>query len=392
MKPSKPVSSVLTLVVLVCLCTVVCFSQTRYLVTNDDNASGNSATFYTVGSSGSLTQASVVPTGGFGLGGGFFSSGRVAVVRSDNGCIYVSNAGSIPGSVSAIVESTLTLAGTFNGSAGDSGDTSGIGLTLTRSVLYAAFTASGTIGAFQIHSDCTLTFMQDVTAIGLFGGVVDGMKAHGNTLVVAYVDGSVGSFDISNGVPVSNNDLQQSDGNIRFGTFPAGVDVSRSGNWAIFGDANAAGLSVIEVADISSGKISSTKAYTVGSGSNSNNVWLSPDDRLIYISNNYSGQVTAVFFNYFKGTVGPNCMSPVLNNFNSTWFFTGQVVTATTTPTGSKLYVAEWGGGNPSSVGIVRIDVSGTSCTLTEVVGSPVSDPQSPGLLSIGVLPNRPFH
>src|SRR5581483_8991365 len=192
--------------------------------------------------------------------------------------------------------------------------------------------------------------------VGLFGGTVDGMKAHGKILVVAYGDGSVSSFNISTGVPVSNNDLQQSAGSLTFGASPAGVDISRSGNWAIFGDATGSGSAYVEVADISSGKITATKAYVVPGGSNSNNVWLSPDDTLLYISNNYSGQVTGVFFNYFKGTLGPSCVSPTLKNFNNTWFFTGTVVTATNTPgNGAKLYVAEWGGGNASGIGIVKV-------------------------------------
>lgn len=98
------------------------FSQTtRYVVTNDDNPSGNTATFYRIGSNGALTQQSVVNTGGFGSGNGFFAAAHVTITRTPKGCIYVSNAGSIPGSVSAIVESTLTLAGTFGGSSGDTG-------------------------------------------------------------------------------------------------------------------------------------------------------------------------------------------------------------------------------------------------------------------------------
>jgi hypothetical protein len=366
------------------------YSQTaRYVVTNDDNSAGNSATFYTIGAGGALSQKTVVPTGGFGLGGGYFATGRVGVVRTPTGCIYVSNAGSSPGSVSGIVESSLTLSGTFNGSAGDSGASSGIGLAIGKKALYAAFTASGTIGVYRLGSNCTLTFKKDVVASGLFGGAIDGMKAHGNILVVAYADGSVSSFNISTGLPVPNNDLQQSSGSIQYGGAPAGVDISQDGHWAIFGDAS--GSPVIEVADISSGKITGTTAYLVGSGSNSNNVWLSPDGTLVYVSNNASGQLTAAFFDNSTGTVGGTCTSSVLKNFGITWFFTGGIATAAPTGTGKAVYAAEWGGGGPSGVGIVKVTSSGSSCRLTEAAGSPASDPQSIGLLSLGVFPPRSF-
>jgi 6-phosphogluconolactonase (cycloisomerase 2 family) len=373
----------------VAFCTATSFAQiTRYVVTNDDNFSNNSATFYTIGAGGALTQAAVVPTGGFGLGGGYFASPRVTILRS-KGCIYISNAGDNPGTVSGIVESTQTLAGTFKGSAGDNGDGLGIGMAVGNGKLYAGFTGSATIGTFRLLSGCQMRFVRDTPASGIGGGAIDGMKAHGNILVVAYADGSIESFNIASGVPVSNGDKQFSTGfNQGFGV-PAGVDISQDGHWAIFGDA--AGTPTVEVSDISSGKLATTVAYQVGSGSNSNSVLLSPDQTLLYISNNASGQVTAAFFDNATGVVSNGCMSGVLRNFNSTWFFASGIANATTAGTGRVLYVAEWGGGNASGIGIVKITSNGTSCSLTEARSSPASDPQSPGLLSLGVFPPRNF-
>jgi hypothetical protein len=216
------------------------------------------------------------------------------------------------------------------------------------------------------------------------------MKTNGNILVVAYVDGSIESFNIASGVPVSNGDKQNSTGaGLGYG-FPAGVDISQDGHWAIFGDAS--GGSAVEVSDISAGSLSPTVAYQgVGSGLNSNNVLLSPDQTLLYISNNASGQVTAAFFNKTTGVVSNSCTSAVLKNYNSTWFYPSGIANGFTAGTGKVLYVAEWGGGNPSGIGIVKITSNGTSCTLAEAGSSPASDPQSPGLLSIGVFPPRNF-
>src|SRR5215469_10523867 len=126
---------------LIAICTTRSYSQmTHYVITNDDNPLGNTATFYSIKSNGALTQQSIVNTGGFGSGNGYFAAAHVTVARTASGCIYVSNAGSIPGSVSGIVESTMALAGTFSGSSNDTGGSLGIGLAVGNKALYVAFT------------------------------------------------------------------------------------------------------------------------------------------------------------------------------------------------------------------------------------------------------------
>ena len=75
----------------------------------------------------------------------------------------------------------------------------------------------------------------------------------------------------------------------------------------------------------------------------------------------------------------------------------GSVVTRDTTGTGGLIYVAEFGrsGDEPnhgpaSAVGVLSLATQGTTCTLTELVTSPVLLAR-PGTLSIGVYPPRPF-
>ena len=52
-----------------------CFAGTAYVVTNNDNPSGNSATIYSLNTStGALSPVLAdLPTGGFGNGGGYFA-------------------------------------------------------------------------------------------------------------------------------------------------------------------------------------------------------------------------------------------------------------------------------------------------------------------------------
>jgi hypothetical protein len=98
---------------------------------------------------------------------------------------------------------------------------------------------------------------------------------------------------------------------------------------------------------------------------NSNNVWLSPDESLVYISNNSSGQITAAPFDKATGVINiaKSCTSAVLKNFDSTWVYLGGVVSSGTAGTGSPLYAGEYDGEQASGIAIVDVK---TPCTLTE--------------------------
>lgn len=365
-------------------------STTRYIVTNDDNFNGNSATVYTIGQSGALTQAASIPTGGFGLGGGYFANARVTVVHTPNqACAFVSDGAG--NTVDGIDLSTLTLSGSFAGGAGDTGDLYGTGLALNaaKGVLYAAYTGSNTLGVFSLGPKCSLKYKTSVSnVVGLNFGATDGMKVHGNILVAGYSDGSMSSFNVSSGVPVPNNDgifgaCYNSFGDLSGG----GADISKDGHWALFGTASFS--TDVDVVDISSGKLGSDTCYSgLTAGSNSNNVLLSPDESLLYIANNSGGTISAAPFNKSTGVLSSGCLSPALKNFGFTWFYTAGIVNASIYGNGIYTFVAEWG--SPSSIGVVKTG-AGSPCTLTESPASPANDSNSPGLLSIGIHPPRTF-
>ena len=361
------------------------------LITNDDSPTANTATIYQIRSKGTLRQKTVIQTGGTGTGGGSYATARVGVLHGNHQCVYVSDGGT--SDIAAISLRTFTVTGNFKGSKTDNGNLNGIGLAQSGRYIYASFTGSNTIGTFKTRPGCKLSFVGDIPTQGLNGGGVDGMAANGNILVVAYADGSVQSFNISKGQPKSNGDAQLSTGYNNGAGAPAGVDISKDGHYALFGDATL-NASTVEVSDISSGQLTTTVPYTFGVGINSNNILLSPDDTLLYISDNSSGEVTAAFFDPKTGVLDSPCTSSVLNGFNNTWFTTGALASQLNTGLGGVLYVAE--AGQPSSIGIV-IPQKGTpgradhSCTVTELKSSPAKDANSFALESIGVCPPRSF-
>ncbi len=230
---------------------------------------------------------------------------------------------------------------------------------------------------------------------------MSGMAVNNSVLVVAYGDGSIQSFNVTGGIPVPNNDLQNSNGYGGHAVttprnapgLPASVDITQDGRFAIFGDISA--VTTIEVASLGSGTLGKTKVYTVGNGIDAGNIRLSPDETMLYIANSEGGSVTAAFFKN-TGVVTPGCASATLKNFNvRPWL--GNVVARDAQGTGGVLYVAEFGRdhqevnhGPSSLVGILTITSNGSSCTLTETDTSPL-DLSTPGVLTLGVYPPRPF-
>jgi 6-phosphogluconolactonase (cycloisomerase 2 family) len=364
-----------------------------YVITNDDATRHSYASFYVAGGSlGSptLTYQLSVNTHGLGIGGGFFGTPRLAMLPSSSAqCLYASDAGT--GDIAAINIQSQQLVGNFSGSSTDSGTTNGIGIVVNQNYLYAGYTESNTIATFSVGAGCQLSFLGDIAVAPLNGGWIAGMALNGNMLVAAYIDGSIQSFNVANGIPISNNDEQNSFGYVQ-SFFPDGVDITQDGHFAIFADA--AVPTVVEVSDLSSGKLAPTVMYvlgeasnSIGPGVNSATLRLSPDETLIYLGNSQSGNVSAAFFNKNNGRVSSGCTSTLLNNFYNPWSYVGTLATRDTTGTGNVLYAAEFG----SSIGILNVTSNGSRCTLTEAASSPVTDNLSPGLLSIEVFPPRPF-
>jgi hypothetical protein len=392
---------VLALIALPCMAAVITQAATNYVITNDDNPAGNSASIYSIGAGGDLTLITTIPTGGYGRGGGYYAAGRVSVLRSKTqNCAYISDAlgptNARPGDVASINMSTLTLVGAYPANAIDSGALWGIGLAENPAgtFLFAAYSTSGTIATYAQGADCVLTYKGELVTIGANVGSVDGMKVtpNGKYLIVAYSDASIGSYSINarTGVLTLIGRYLVADNGLA-----GGVDITSDGNWAVFGDVAFSTGGEVEVAPINAdGSLGTTVGYMpIGTGLNSNNVWLSPDETYVYISNNQSGQITAAPFDATTGVIntGGACTSAALKNFNNTWQALGNVTTSERTGLGSPLYAGEWSYTNPGGIAIVDMAARNGVCRLTENAASPIADPVSDYLMTVGVDPPRPF-
>jgi hypothetical protein len=362
-------------------------TQKVHYVVTDDNVPVNTATFYRIDQWGNLSLYKTVKTGGVGGGPSYFAARYVTGVDEHNKqCAFVVDLGS--NDIAGIVVQTQEVTGNFKGSSSDEGGAD-ISLAMNHKYLYAAFRHSKTVATFAVKPRCKLEFMADIAVVGLNGGAVDGMAVNGKILVVAYADGSIQSFDISGGVPVSNNDEQLSTGYLKDGGEPAGVRITTDGHYAIFGDA---GFFVeVEVSDISSGKLIPTVDYGgsgggLGPGNDSNNIRLSSDESLLYISVNYSGEVAAAFFDKTNGILAKGCTSGPLNGYRKTWGTTNGIAAKAIAGRGDVIFVAEANGEGRPSVALIQVDSNHGQCKLTEKKHSPVSDPNGGNMWSIRVF------
>ncbi len=366
-------------------------AATQYVAANDDVLFPflMGVTFYKVAPDGSLTLQHKVLTGGFGIGGGFFGTNRLAMLNSGKqSCVFASEAQT--GDIVGINVTTLAVGGTAKGSKTDGGTSNGIGLAVNSQYLYASFPDSNTIGTFRVQGGCGISFVADAAVMGVGGGIVNGMAVHGNILIATYTDGSIESFDISGGTPVSNGDKQYSTATVvsQDATYPNSIDITSDGHFAIFGDTST--RAVVEVSDLSSGKLGKTVVHRSDGSISSSTVMLSPDETVLYVVNTQGAKVSAFYFDKTTGALTGGCSSGRLRGLSRNWSYLGGLALMTQTGNGAGVYVAEYG--NPSGIATITFHSAGSQkCWMDEASNSPTADPNSPGLLTIGTFPPRSF-
>jgi 6-phosphogluconolactonase (cycloisomerase 2 family) len=283
--------------------------------------------------------------------------------------------------------SSQTIGGIAFGSTTDKGFQNGIGLLAAGGYLYASFTNSNTIGTFKIQTGCNLMFINDTTVRGLNGGVINAMAANGTVLVVSITDGSIESFNISNGTPTSNGDEQISTATRKTSgaTYPNQIEITQDGHYAIFGDTSTA--VGVEVSDLSSGKLAPTIVYGSVLGISSSTLVLSPDETLLYAVNTQGDAVSAFFFDKSSGKLKFGCKSGPIKGQSQSWSYLGSAAPVTDSGNGGGVYVAEFGA--TSGIALVRFSNSNGKCFLQEDPASPFLDAKSVGLLSIAVASSQ---
>jgi hypothetical protein len=353
-------------------------SLKHYLITND-NRSTNTATFFQIRGTQPPTIINKVATGGAAsqsyLGESPAKTVSVANV-SGSECAYIAN--NTSANITGISIPNQKYVGIYSASNTDTGLLS---MVSNGTYLYASYYTSKTIATFQMNAGCSLSFVGDAAASGLANGYVLGMALHGAMLVVTYSDGSIGSFNISAGVPVTNGDREYTAGHAS-SLRPYGVDISKNGEWAIFADC--CSVPTVEVANISTGSLAPPVLYQgLGTATAySFNVLVSPSGDLLYLADWATAEMTAAKFDEKNGKVSLGCVSSPLKDS-----YLGGLAMYSTLGTGSVVYVAQ----AYDVIGIVSVTPGVSGCTLSQPSNSPFDDANAVNLQSIAVYPPRPF-
>ncbi len=264
----------------------------QYIYTNDNVVNQtNSTTVLNVSKKGAVNVIKTYSTGGKSTGSSsYFALAPLATARIKNSkCLFVSNGGD-----STIAAFTITasrgLLKAVKGSPFSDGDSGsqrfGVGLAVGgNQLLFAGNSSSSHLSVLKISPTCALDVVNTYTV----AGSPDGMKAtpDGKYLIVTYL-GLVDSFQID----YAKGELKE------LGPFTpkgaaAGVDISCNSSTAYFGDA--ASHTQVEVFSISSsGELVELNNFTNSNGQSSNNVLLSANGKVLYVSNTQSGQVTVL--------------------------------------------------------------------------------------------------
>ena len=375
---------------LVALCAGSAYATSYYVVANNDTSS-NTVSVFTV-SGTSLVPVTTVATGGQGLGGGYFAEVRQSIAQDGtNTCVFAGDAVSSDIAAMKVISASpyLQVVSNYISPDGDSGATSGLGVTVSGGYVYANYTGSATIGVWKIGTGCTLTFVTHLSASGLSGGLVDGVAVtpNGKYLVAAYGDGSVGSYSIGGGNITLIGQETITGNTVGGGAYAGAVAISSNGLWAVFGDFSGTNMTQLDVAKIgSNGALAATTTYggtgSLGSGLDSNGIALSPNNKFIYIANSYSGQETTVSFDATTGVITyPNACLTSLSGYNTNWFFVSQVAPVVNSGSGFGLYMSEGFLNGESYIALLKVN-STTGCA-TEVTGSPFADTNGGNLESI---------
>ena len=283
---------------------------------------------------------------------------------------------------------------------GDAATAGGLGLVITRlgSIQYLISDYTGNdnnvqpaIGIWSFGEGCELEIDDHLPTQGLNGGPIDSMALtpSGAILVVAYTDGSVGSYIIDRrggSIHLVSQEVIAGSG-VGSGAYAGSVAISRDGKWAIFGDSSASNTTQVDVASIgSNGALAPTITYggdgSLGSGLDTAGIAVSPDDRFIYAVNSGSGQETTLSFDTTTGivTYPNNCLTD-LKDYNTDWAIASQVQVIGTLGAGTGMYVSEGFLSSDSYIALLSIN-SKTGCA-TELPRSPFTDSNGGSLQSI---------
>jgi hypothetical protein len=263
-----------------------------------------------------------------------------------------------------------------------------LGLAARGNFLFASYANKNNrdyIATWNIENGCSLSVAKTQSVPGVVTGMA--ISPDGKTLVVGYSSPlpSIDSFSVG-----SDGTLTEHGPTVGPFAVPLGVDITADSKYALLGEDNGSPTNFLQVgiyainADGSLGRYNTFNnlgALAV----NANFLWLSPDERFLYVSGD-GGPMTAVTtlnFDESVPQVTPTGCSVQLGRYGS------GLATGLPTGSGELLYQGLFDAEKKASVALYQIN-SSTGC-LTQVPGSPFSSGREGAAASVAAWPPRSF-
>lgn len=354
------------------------WAQANFVYTNDDQ-SPNTVSAFSVDSNGALTPVPGSPfaTGGDGSGGGLFAPNRIGVAMAGN-FLFVPNTASDNVSVFNINPSTGVLTSVAGSpfATGNHplppGNQNGIAVAATPDgkFLMVASNGSANVVVFSIAPSGALTPIAGSPFATL--GNPSGIKISPDGKFLAVAVSNVQMFSIAADGSLTSAGLFAAAGPVR------GLDIDCASSHLYGGEANASGTIVDGFNIASNGALTAMPGspFSPGAGTNSNVVLLSPDDKHLFVTNQFSSTVTT-FTVAADGSLSllPNSPAPMNGLVTSP-------AGMATNKDGTLLYVADV----DPAISVFQVDGNGA---LTEVAGSPFFTGSLFGLHSLAAFPPK---
>ena len=371
-----------SVVVVLCLAfgAVESVAEPTFVYVNDDT-SPNTVSGFEVRRDGSLVPVpgSPMPTGGHGSGGGFYASNRTTV-SANGSLLFVANSGSSDISVFRVDRRSGSLVPVPGSPFATGASNTGLGISVASTpdgrFLIAANPGSQHVVVFTIASNGALS--PTTGSPFLLPGDPDGIKVspNGKLLAIAFPHlngGSIGIFRITrDGTLVTEAESLIEDLGIGGA---AGVDINCDSNRLYAGEANQDRTIVDVFALDRLGKLNPLAGapFETDGAANSNVVLLSPKDDTLFVTNQYSGTVTAARTVPAGLTLVPGSPFPMGG---------GQPAGMATDAKGKFLFVSSYANG-------IAVLAIGRDGSLQPVAGSPFAGRPGTAQLSVTAFPAK---
>lgn len=314
-----------------------------------------------------------------------FSTPNLQMIRHGSDvCVFRGVSQKTSNDIAAFVYPGFALVGNYSDP--NAGNTDwGAPIAVRGDYLFAGYTGTtdqtGAIGVWSIGPGCVLTLLNTTTTFDDFYSM--GVTPDGKTLIVSYVSGLwVDSFSIGAGGTLTEHGKYGVDN----GDLADDLDITADSLYVLFSVQSYGGYTLVDVFSINSdGSLGYQYSFggdgSLGDASSGGDLWLSPDEKFLFVTSGGLPRVTSLNFseNPLNISYGGCIVTP-----KEAQYISGMATLEPSGP-GGMLFAVTYA---PSYYGISAFSINPSTGCLAEADGSPFP---VGGYNSLAVWPPRPF-